>query len=67
MTTNLLVGIILLVVGILLLYFGWQSSQSVADQVTESFTGRFTDSTMWYFVGGAVAVAAGAFMVFIRG
>lgn len=61
-----LVGIVLLVVGVLLLFFGWQSSQGVDDQVTEAVTGRFTDSTVWYFILGAVSVAAGAFLAFIR-
>ena len=61
-----LVGIVLLVVGILLLFFGWQSSQGVDDQVTEAVTGQFTDTTVWYFILGAVAVAVGAFLAFIR-
>ncbi|MEX1198514.1 MAG: DUF3185 family protein [Pseudohongiellaceae bacterium] len=63
MATNQLVGIVLVVLGLVLLYFGWQASQSMADQVTESFTGRFTDGTMWYIIGGAVSLAAGAFVV----
>lgn len=63
MATNQLTGIILVVLGVVLLYFGWQASQSMADQVSESFTGRFTDSTMWYIIGGAVSLAAGAFML----
>lgn len=62
MTNNKLVGIVLVVLGIALLYFGWQASQSLADQVTESFTGQFTDSTMWFIIGGAIALAAGGFM-----
>ncbi|MDQ2076790.1 DUF3185 family protein [Marinimicrobium sp. ABcell2] len=61
-----LVGIVLLVVGVLLLFFGWQSSQAIGDQVTEAVTGRFTDATMWYFILGAAAVAAGAFLTFFK-
>jgi len=55
-----------LVVGVILLYFGWQSSQSLGDQLTEAVTGRFTDNTMWFIIGGAAAVIAGAFMAFVR-
>ncbi|MEX2488424.1 MAG: DUF3185 family protein [Pseudomonadales bacterium] len=66
MSSNKLVGVVLVVLGIVLLYFGWQASQSMTEQVTESFTGTFTDSTMWYIIGGAVALAAGAFMAFRR-
>lgn len=61
-----LVGIILLVVGIALLYFGFQSTQSVGDQLTETLTGRFTDKTMWYLIGGAAAFVAGGFLALSR-
>ena len=57
-----LLGIILLVVGVILLIFGWNASQSLGDQVTETLTGRFTDETMWFIIGGAVAVVVGAFL-----
>lgn len=60
MGTGKIVGVVLLVVGVLLLFFGWQSSESVGDQISETFTGRFTDETMWYLIGGAAAVVAGA-------
>jgi len=66
MASSKLLGIVLLVVGIGLLYFGYQSTQSVGGQVTETLTGRFTDETMWYLIGGAAAAAAGAFLTFVR-
>ena len=66
MGSQKLVGVVLLVVGIALLYFGYQSSQSVGGQIAESLTGRFTDETMWYLIGGAAATAAGAFMTFVK-
>ncbi|WP_150910355.1 DUF3185 family protein [Marinobacter halotolerans] len=66
MGSSKLVGIVLLVVGIALLYFGYQSTQSVGNQLTESLTGRFTDETMWYLIGGAAAAAAGAFLTFFK-
>lgn len=59
MGKNQIVGLALLVVGAILLYFGYQASQSMGEQVVESFTGRFTDSTTWYFVLGAVAIVVG--------
>ncbi len=66
MGTGKIVGVVLLVVGVLLLFFGWQSSESVGDQISETFTGRFTDETMWYLIGGAAAVVAGAFLAFVK-
>ncbi|WP_339806763.1 DUF3185 family protein [uncultured Marinobacter sp.] len=61
-----IIGIVLLVVGVILLFFGFNASQSVGEQVTETFTGTFTDETMWYLIGGAAAAAAGAFLLFFR-
>ncbi|GGI95608.1 DUF3185 family protein [Halopseudomonas pertucinogena] len=59
-------GIVLLVVGLVLLYFGWQASQSVGDQITETFTGRFTDSTMWFLILGAAAAVGGLLLAVVR-
>lgn len=61
-----IIGIVLLVVGIILLFFGWNASQSLGDQVAETFTGRFTDETMWYLIGGAAAAAVGAFLLVFK-
>ena len=66
MASPKLFGIVLLVIGIGLIYFGYQSTQSVGNQLTETLTGRFTDDTMWYLIGGAAASAAGAFLMFFR-
>lgn len=54
-----IIGLVLLVIGAILLVFGWNASQSIADQVTETFSGRFTDETMWYIILGAASVVAG--------
>ncbi|MGR4069493.1 DUF3185 family protein [Halomonas sp. LR3S48] len=59
MTNNRILAIVLLVVGMILLFFAYQSSQSLGDQVTEAITGRFTDSTLWFLVLGAASAAAG--------
>lgn len=66
MSSNQILGIVLLVVGIILLYLGYQSSQGLADQVHETFTGRFTDSTVWYFVFGAASALGGLVMLVSR-
>ncbi len=63
---NKVMGIVLLVIGLILLYFGWQSSQSVGDQLTETFTGRFTDSTMWFLVIGAAAAVGGILIAVVK-
>ncbi|MBK1672457.1 DUF3185 family protein [Ectothiorhodospira shaposhnikovii] len=63
MANNRILALALLVVGLILLFFGFQSSQGLDDQVTEAVTGRFTDSTIWFLILGAVSVVAGAGML----
>jgi hypothetical protein len=53
------IGIVLLVLGVILLGFGLNASDSVADSVKEGVTGRYTDRTMGYLIGGAIAAVAG--------
>jgi drug/metabolite transporter (DMT)-like permease len=57
---NRILAIVLLVVGLILLFFAYQSSQSLGDQLTEVVTGRFTDSTTWFLILGAASAVAGA-------
>lgn len=54
-----ILGIVLLVIGIALLFFGMQQAESPADQIAETFTGSPTQETMWYLIGGAAAAIAG--------
>lgn len=63
MHANQILGIILLIAGGVLLYFGYTSSQGVGEQIHETFTGRFTDSTTWYFVFGVGAAIGGVFLL----
>lgn len=66
MAPQKMIGILFLVLGLVLLYVGWQSSQSMGDQVVETFTGRFTEGTMWYLIVGAMALIAGAILTLLR-
>lgn len=59
---NRIVGLILLVIGLVLLIFGFNASDSPMDRVSEAFTGKFTDSTMLYLVLGAIGVVVGLVM-----
>jgi hypothetical protein len=52
-------GIILLVLGLILLFMGYQSSLGMDDQIMETFTGRFTEQTTWLFIFGGVSTVAG--------
>ncbi len=54
-----IIGIVLIVVGAIVLYFGYNASQSITEQLSETLTGRFTDETMLYFIVGAILVVVG--------
>jgi uncharacterized membrane protein len=59
MSSQRIVGIILLVVGVALFVVGMNSSHSMADQMSNTFTGRFTQATTWYILSGIVAGVVG--------
>jgi hypothetical protein len=59
MSSNQVIGLLLAAVGLFLLVFGFNASQAPVDQISETFTGKFTDSTMMYLLGGVVALVAG--------
>ena len=67
MGTKKLVGIVLLVLGAALLYFGWQATDAPLEQAREGLTGEYSDRTMQYLIGGAVAAAAGIGLVLFGG
>ena len=60
-----IVGIGLLVAGVILLFMGWNASESLTEDLHETLTGRFTEETRTYLIGGGVAAAVGiALLVF---
>ncbi len=64
MNPNRIPGVILVVVGVLLLYFGLRATDSVGEAVTEGLTGKYTARTLWLIVGGAAATLAGTMLAF---
>jgi len=66
MTQSNILGLVLLVVGFLLLFFAWQAANAPVEQVSEALTGRYTNTTLWYVLGGAACVVGGAALL-LRG
>jgi len=62
--TKKIAGIVLLVVGAVLLYFGFNASDAPLEQARESLTGEYSDRTMLYFIGGAAAAIGGVALLF---
>ena len=63
MNSQRIFGIVLLVVGMIVLVVGMNASHSMADQVSNTFTGRFTQATTWYIMGGIAAALFGLLLV----
>jgi hypothetical protein len=64
MSVQRVVGILLLVLGVGLFIVGVNASDSIADRWTNFFTGHFTDTTVWYMVGGIALAIVGLIVAF---
>lgn len=53
------VGLAIFVVGLVLLIFGISSTNKVKEKVVESVQGRYTETTMWYIIGGSLLIVIG--------
>ena len=54
-----IIGIALLVMGLGLGYWGYQISESLGSQLTETMTGSPTDKAMMLYIGGAASFVVG--------
>jgi len=58
------IGLVLLVVGVGLAYWGHQMSSSLTSQLTEAVSGSLPDEVMYRYIGGAVCGVVGFFLLF---
>jgi hypothetical protein len=58
------IGIALLVVGVALIIYGCNASDSVSSSVSRAFTGAPTNKTLWLLLGGSASAIIGAVMTF---
>lgn len=65
MSSNKLIGFVLLAVGIMLLVMGYNASQSMGSQFKEAFSGSMSDRATMFYLGGAVVTAVGAYLAFM--
>ena len=54
-----ILGIVIAVVGAVVLALGLNGSNSLADQASQTFLGRYTHDTMTYIIIGIAALVAG--------
>jgi uncharacterized membrane protein len=62
MAQSKLIGLILIIVAAGLIYMGMNQANSPMGELTEAFSGSYSDETMAYLIGGAVAAVVGVFM-----
>jgi hypothetical protein len=54
---------VLLVVGAALLYFGYQATEAPVESAKPTITGKYSDKTMVWLIGGAAAGIAGVALI----
>jgi drug/metabolite transporter (DMT)-like permease len=67
MGLNRLLGAAILVAGVVALGFSFNAADAPVERLSESFTGKYTDNTMTYFILGAIAVVGGGLLIAFGG
>ena len=58
-----LIGLVLLVGGIGMAFWGYQMSGAFASKLTRGLTGALPDAVMYRYIGGAIGSVAGLFLL----
>jgi multisubunit Na+/H+ antiporter MnhB subunit len=64
MSNTNITGIVLCVVGAILLALAYRASGTPLEQLSDTFTGRYTDRTMFYVIAGVGALVGGGLLSF---
>ncbi len=60
------IGLILIVLGIALIYWGYTDSGAISAKVTRTFSGSEPDTIMYKYIGGAASLVVGIYLLFRR-
>lgn len=63
MSSTKIIGIVLVVLGLGLGFWGYRTSGSVGSQVSQAVTGSPTDRVMILYIGGAVSLIVGLYLL----
>ncbi|MFT6896249.1 MAG: hypothetical protein ACJA13_000650 [Paraglaciecola sp.] len=66
MNITKILALALIVLGGVLIFFGFNQTTSPLGEMSEALTGSYTDETMQYLIGGAVAAVVGLFLMYKR-
>ena len=58
-----MLAMVLLAIGVVLLLVGFNASNAPVEEVSEALTGRFSDETMFYLIGGGISALLGVIML----
>ena len=60
------IALVLVAIGIVLIAYGVSASHSFSSHVSNTFTGKPTDTAMWLLVGGVAVGVAGLATLLVR-
>ena len=63
MTSSSWLGAVAVAIGIALLVFGINATNAPLESISETLTGRYTNSTMWLIIGGIGALVGGFVLI----
>ena len=63
---NRILSLAILVVGVILLIYGINASDSIASSAKEAVTGTPTDKSLWFIILGAIGIVIGGIGAFFR-
>ncbi|HTY66566.1 MAG TPA: DUF3185 family protein [Alphaproteobacteria bacterium] len=66
MSVTRLLGLGIAAVGIFFLVVGIDSTHAPLEQLSQTFTGKFTHETMLYIAGGIAAIVAGGVLAVVQ-
>ncbi|WP_438864114.1 DUF3185 family protein [Neptunicella sp.] len=61
-----IISLVLLVLGVGLIYWGWDIDNSVQSEITQTLSGSRSDKVMTLYIGGAVSLIVGLYLYFKR-
>ncbi len=61
-----LLGLVLIIAGAGLAFWGFQASGSFGSQLSEAFTGTPSDRAMMFYIAGALSLVVGLFLFIKR-
>ena len=66
MSERRILGLAILAIGIVLIVFGVTATHGMNEELSKAVTGKYTDETMWYIIGGIFLVVIGGGMSLLR-